>query len=84
MSMTKFVEFIDGKEVPFFELYRTCKKCRKVIPVVVREEDYIKRLAGAFIQDAYPYLTAAQRELFVSGICGTCWDKMFSSDDEEE
>lgn len=37
---------------------------------------------GAHVQDAFPHLTADQREaLFISGICGTCWDNLFGDED---
>lgn len=33
---------------------------------------------GAFVQDAFPMLTAEQREFFfLSGLCATCWDDLF-------
>ena len=31
------------------------------------------------VQDAFPELTPDQRELFISGLCGTCFDKIFES-----
>ena len=32
---------------------------------------------GELIQNAMPYLDANQREMFISGVCGDCWKKMF-------
>jgi hypothetical protein len=37
---------------------------------------------GAHIQDAFPYLTAGQRELIITGINDEMWGDMFG--DEEE
>jgi hypothetical protein len=38
--------------------------------------DAIERLRqGELIQNVFPMLTDAERELFISGICGKCWDK---------
>lgn len=37
---------------------------------------------GAHIQDAFPYLTASQRELMLTGLTDDMWDEMFG--DEEE
>ena len=36
------------------------------------------------VQDAFPHLSAPQRELILSGTCPTCWDGMFGNEDEEE
>ena len=37
---------------------------------------------GAYIQDAFPYLTASQRELMLTGLTDYMWGEMFG--DEEE
>jgi hypothetical protein len=37
---------------------------------------------GAHIQDAFPYLTASQRELMLTGLTDDMWGEMFG--DEEE
>lgn len=54
-----------------------CGVCRKTHTVVVPTEDYKKWKAGAFVQDAFPYLDAGTRELFISGVCDECFTKMF-------
>ena len=36
-----------------------------------------------YIQEALPYLTAAERELLISKTCDKCWKKMYGIDDEE-
>ena len=39
---------------------------------------------GAFAQDAFPELSADEREaLFISGICSTCWNYLFPGSDIE-
>ena len=35
-----------------------------------------------YIQDVLHYLTAAERELLISGTCDICWKKMYPNDDE--
>jgi hypothetical protein len=35
-----------------------------------------------FVQNAFPYLNADERELLISQTCGACWKEMFG--DEEE
>lgn len=37
---------------------------------------------GAAVQDAFPGLSDEDREmLFISGICGVCWNEMFPDED---
>ena len=37
---------------------------------------------GALIQDAFPYLTASQRELMLTGLTDDMWDEMFGKEEE--
>ena len=37
-----------------------------------------------YIQDIIPELAPEMRELFISGMCPKCWDKLFSFENEEE
>lgn len=34
------------------------------------------------VQYAFPHLAPNERELFLSGICSVCWDKIFKPDDD--
>lgn len=45
-------------------------------------EDYYAFQHGTFAQDAFPYLTADQRELLISQTCGNCFNRMFPPDEE--
>ena len=36
---------------------------------------------GTLIQDAMPYLSADDREILISGICGECFDNMFAGEE---
>lgn len=38
---------------------------------------------GALIQDAFPYLNSAQRELMLTGLTEDMWSEMFPNDEEE-
>ena len=61
-----------------------CPECGQVHLTTVEAED-LERWANndGHIQDIFPYLTPAQRELFLSGICGDCFDKLFPEDCED-
>ena len=63
----------------------TCPFCRKKGAVAVWSADYAKWAANnAPVQDAFPYLSANERESLMTGICSNCWDSLFSASEEEE
>ena len=62
----------------------TCPFCDGISYVEVNELDYYDWQEGKLAQDAFPYLSAGDRELLVSGICPLCWDRMFSIPDDED
>lgn len=56
----------------------TCVSCNTPHTVIVPTAGYKRWASGqAHIQDALPGLSAAERELLISGICPVCWDKLF-------
>ena len=60
-----------------------CPMCGESHEVTVYEDDYLRWCDGELAQVAFPYLNADEREMLISGICPTCWDKMFSFDEDE-
>ena len=66
------------------EIMTACPFCGHAHGVFVNEADYWDWQDGALAQDAFPYLSANEREMLISGICPTCWDKMFPTEEEEE
>ena len=63
-----------------------CPCCGRARQVQVRLEDLNEFRYGSTkqIQQIFWYLTPAQRELFITGICEICWQDLFSEEDEEE
>ena len=61
-----------------------CPFCHKAHEIAVNEMDYLDWQDGKLAQDAFPYLSASDREMLISGICPTCWDGMFGAGEEEE
>jgi hypothetical protein len=62
-----------------------CPFCGRVNEVDVYEEDLVAWVNGdKLVQDAFPYLSADEREMLISGICPTCWDSMFGSVEEDD
>ena len=77
-----------------YKIKVTCRECKKEYTLKVRFEDYLlfDSPRRPLIQQVFPYLTPAERELLISHTCNDCWKKMFSSveqmtmevDNEEE
>ena len=61
-----------------------CASCGTVHHLAVQGQNLFKYNRGGRVQDVFPELSAAQRELLISGICGTCWNAMFAEDGERE
>ena len=57
-----------------------CVRCSQESAINASPRDVEAWSDGELIQDAMPYLDADQREMFISGICPTCWNKMFGED----
>jgi hypothetical protein len=55
----------------------TCRSCSKSVSIMVNGQDVVDWKSGTYIQDAMPYLSVDEREILISGTCGTCFDKMF-------
>jgi len=72
---------INYKEVT---IVTQCPLCGCANFVEVNEADYFDWNDGAHAQDAFPYLSANEREMLISGICPTCWNSMFPPEPEEE
>ena len=74
------MEKINYKEVC---VVTRCPFCGKAHEVEVNEMDYLDWQDGALIQNVMPYLSEQEREYLITGICSTCWNKMFSEDEDE-
>ena len=60
---------------------RNCPICNNQQHIKVYKEDYIQWKKGKLIQITFPYLDDDQREWILSGVCGSCFDIMFSDED---
>lgn len=63
------------------DLIIPCVFCHNNHIVTVKKEDYWAWKNGEHVQNAFPYLSANDREMLISRICPTCWDKMFGGDE---
>lgn len=62
-------------------LVAICPFCGTETSIDVFADDYERWIVGALVQDAFPYLSADDRESLISGICPTCWEQMFAEED---
>ncbi|WP_110933782.1 hypothetical protein [Paenibacillus bouchesdurhonensis] len=65
------------------ELHIPCSICAMTQVVTVRRSDLQQYNEGAHAQHAFPYLSADERELIISGVCGKCFDELFEDDGDE-
>jgi hypothetical protein len=62
-----------------------CEHCGTYFTIFYNREDMVDWLSGSLpIEDAMPYLTVGERELFISGTCNACFDLMFPPLDNAE
>ena len=61
-------------------LVTECPFCGCENSITVNEADYRSWRDGELAQIAFPYLSANDREMLISGICPTCWDEMFGGE----
>lgn len=54
-------------------LKKPCEICGTIITVHCTREQLMRWMGGTKIQDAMPDVPRAEREMLLSGICGTCW-----------
>lgn len=55
-----------------------CVFCGKVSTVVVDHTSAIRWHAGMSIQDAFPNMPRAEREMLISGVDSSCWDEFMA------
>jgi hypothetical protein len=53
---------------------KNCFVCGKFSVINVDSEAIKQYVGGAFVQDAFPFATADERELLMTGIHPSCWE----------
>lgn len=61
----------------------TCCNCGTTKVYMLPLRNTIAWRGGMLIQEAFPDLPAEDREFLISGLCPECWNKLFSSTDED-
>jgi len=62
-----------------------CTACKELITLPITFEEIKVGLSDMSrnIQEIFPTLTDGQREMLKTGICDTCWEKLFEGGEEE-
>lgn len=61
-----------------------CPICGRLVDTKVELEQYEAYMYGEMLaQDAFPTLSATDRETIISGMCPECQDEIFGNDDED-
>lgn len=61
-----------------------CVACKELGAVYVDPLDYTDFVLGKHAQDAFPYLTADEREMLITSMCLDCIEEMYADMEEEE
>ena len=79
MLSNQYVETFQPHQYAF-----TCKctMCENEHVITVDAPELFRYNRGAHMQDAFPHLTPDERELLISGICGSCYDNLFGDPSE--
>lgn len=59
-----------------------CKDCGRIVEIPCTPTQLKKYNNGALIQQVFPNLSADDREIFQSGICNDCFEKIFEGMEE--
>jgi hypothetical protein len=65
-----------------FKIGGKCRVTGKYYEVFVNKTDYIAWQYGKNAQDAFPYLTASDREFIITGFSPEGWDLIFGDNNE--
>lgn len=55
----------------------TCVHCNQEYELEFDEKCFKEWKEGAYVQHAFPDLTAGERELLISGTCDSCWKRFY-------
>jgi len=60
---------------------KRCPRCKSTKQLEVSFAQLLQYERGAQIQDAFPHLSADDRERFITGYCPKCWNSIFHNVD---
>lgn len=67
-----------------FTVIGVCVFCDRFSELYGVDKDaYIRWRSGAYIDDAFPGMTAGERETLITGAHKDCWEETFGSNEDE-
>jgi hypothetical protein len=67
-----------------YVIVRDCRFCKQEARVTVPAQGLWDWEHGAFAQNAFPNMSADQREMVMTGTHPECWDRFMSDPEDEE
>ena len=69
-----------------YELFTTkpCPECGESSVITLPLNGYRAWRAGAYIQEAFRTMSAADREMLITGTHPVCWDKLFADEEDDD
>lgn len=77
----KLLEITKVEEDVYSVTSLACPDCGTSITKLIGGDQLYSYNMGFHVQDVFPSLSADEREQFLSGYCGLCWDKMWGDDE---
>ena len=71
-----------GKGESVMTIEKTCVSCGEIRSVHCTEPQCLAWLNGELIQKAMPDVPKQERELLISGLCGECWARTFTEEQD--
>jgi hypothetical protein len=60
-----------------------CRLCRCEQTITAPVAGFLAWQNGEYIQDAFPMMSAGDREMLISQTCDNCWTEMFGEPEDE-
>jgi hypothetical protein len=61
-----------------------CPTCKETTSVRITPSELYSYNQGAYAQDVLRHYSSVTRERFISGMCGPCWNELYSDDWDDE
>jgi hypothetical protein len=72
------------RDKEYVTIVATCSQCRCVEEFELNTALWDRWQSGELIQRVWPTMNPDMRELLISGVCGVCFDALFSEDEHNE
>ena len=83
LNITKVTEG-EGAFEDYFVSSLACPDCKQVLTVQLPGHLLYKYNQGAHITEVFPAMNNDDRERFITGLCGLCWDKLFPEEEDND